>query len=155
MFSIKQLAACQMERTSNKLFTVNGIARGCSQRSEYGHILTFRQGSGWIERCCATTSGSALNDYCPARQRTAVLPPKTTGASSRPCYGSCAPVARGEIFRKNLGIGIEHLFASRASARRVSGSVSRLRCVVMPTWSKLAKSFLSFVHLACAFVWLA
>ena len=54
-----------MEAAPNNLFTVNDIARGCSPRSEYGHILSFLQRSGWIERCCVTTSGNALKDYCP------------------------------------------------------------------------------------------
>ena len=32
-----------MGYASNNWFTVNDIARGCSQRREYGHILTFGQ----------------------------------------------------------------------------------------------------------------
>ena len=35
-----------MEASLKKLFTVNDIARGCSQRSESGYILTFRLSSG-------------------------------------------------------------------------------------------------------------
>lgn len=49
-------------------FTVSAIARGCSQRSKYGHILTFRRGSGWFACGCGMTSLIALQRCCRANR---------------------------------------------------------------------------------------
>jgi hypothetical protein len=64
-----------------------------------------------------------------------VLPPRTTDSLSKPCHGSCARAARGETYRKNLATGTGHMCASRAGARRGSGSTLPQPFVAMPTWS--------------------
>jgi hypothetical protein len=130
-----RLAVCQMEAVLSKSFTVNDMARGCSQWVNYGHILTFAQESGWIERWYQMTSGHALNNYCQVRRVIPAARPRTIGASLKPFCGSCVPAVRGEIFRRNWAIGTGHLCDSRAGVRRVSGNAWRRHCKAMPTWS--------------------
>lgn len=133
-----------MQSGANKSFTVNDMAGGCSQRSEYGHILTFLQGSGWIERCYATTNGGESNNCCLTRQLTVALPPRTTDGSSRPCYGSCAQVARGETYRKNSAIGTGRMYASRVGVKRESGNRLPPPCVATQIWNNYSLTPPSF-----------
>jgi len=134
-----------MRDAPNNWFTVNDIAKGCSQCRKYGHILTFGQKSGWAERCCGMTNGNELSNYCLARRPIVALRPKTIGALSRRCSGSCAPGVRGAIFPQNWGIGTEPLCASRAGARKAFGNISRQHCRVTLTWSNCLLTRPSFV----------
>lgn len=47
-----------------------------------------------------------------------------------------------------------HIYKSRNLIERFFGRIKQFRRIAT-RYDKLAKSFLSFVHLACAFVWLA
>ena len=116
-------------------FTVNDMARGCSQLLNYGHILTFGRSQGWIGRCCETTSGNALNTSCQARRVIRVARLGTIGGSSKPSSGSCAPAVPGVTCLPSLGTGTVRMCVFHVGVRRVSGSAWPLQCVMMPIWS--------------------
>lgn len=117
------------------LFTINDLEMGCSQQSEYDHILAFLQKSGWIETCVATTARSALNSYVRAKRRTVGLQPKILGALPTACSGLCLPAVRGATFRQNSGIGIGPYYTSRVGAIKLSERVLLQRCEPMPAWN--------------------
>lgn len=56
--------------------------------------------------------------------------------------------------RLNLRSFDRHIYQSRNLIERFFGCIKQFRRIAT-CYDKLAKSFLSFVHLACAFVWLA
>ena len=124
-----------MQVDSNKSFTVNGIAGGCSQRSEYGHILTFRRSQEWIERCCAMTSGNALNSYCRARPAIQAVQRRTTVCSSRRSSGFCAQAVHGVTCPESLGNGTAHTCALPVGVTAAFGSGWPTCWVAMRTWN--------------------
>ena len=96
-----------MEVSLKKLFTVNDIAKGCSQRSESGYILAFRLSSGMDRKMLRDDQWERIEQ---------LLPGKATG--------------RG-VTAKDTGPS----FASRAGARKGCGSGLPPHCVARPTWN--------------------
>ena len=134
-----------MKLVLNKSFTINDMAKVCSQQPEYGHILSFRRELGWIGRRYAMTNGSALSNSYRVKRRIMASRPKTIGVLLRPYCGPCAPAVRGATFRKISVIGIGPLFASRAGARNGYGGESRRCCVATLIWSIRSSTQPSFV----------
>ena len=124
-----------MQASADKSFTVNGIARGCSQRSECGHILTFRRSQEWIERCCAMTSGHALKSCCRARPAIQAVQRRTTVCSSRRSSGFCAQAAHGVTCPESLGNGTAHTCALPVGVTAAFGSGWPTCWVAMLTWN--------------------
>ena len=73
-----------------------------------------------------------------------MLRPRIIDVLSKSCSGSCVQAVHGAISRQSSDIGTGLLFASRAGARKESGSVSRRHYAVMPTWSNCFSTRLSF-----------
>lgn len=110
------------EANANKSFTINDMARGCSQWVNYGHILTFAQESGWTWTMLRDDQWARIEQLLPGKKSD----PGRTAKDNRRFVEAVLWIMRTGSPWRDLPEELGHWHCTyvrfRAGARKVSGS---------------------------------